>query len=151
MRHAVLAFLFALLLLPVDRAHAQYRFGTDEQIHFFQDVPLKGAKDEALYLGYMTKTKNFLLAVSVEDAGYVLGVKGESGRFYQMPKGEELAKFQTAGTLPSPLPPYRLGIFDYVVGYSLWWGLAFVALFWGIGSWRKRKAPEPANEAAPQA
>jgi hypothetical protein len=26
-----------------------------------------------------------------------------------------------------------------------------VALFWGIGSWRKRKAPEPANEAAPQA
>jgi hypothetical protein len=31
-----------------------------------------------------------------------------------MPKGEELAKFQTAGTLPSPLPPYRLGIFDYV-------------------------------------
>ena len=153
MRHAL--YLFALIvtlaLVPVDRAHAQYRFGTDEEIHFIQDVPLKGAKDEALYLGYMTKTKNFLLAVSVEDAGYVLGVKGESGRFYHMPKGEELAKFQTAGTLPSPLPPYRLGIFDYVVGYSLWWGLALVALFWGIGSWRKRKAPEPANEAAPQA
>ena len=68
-----------------------------------------------------------------------------------MPKGEELAKFQAAGTLPSPLPPYRLGILDYVVGYSLWWGLALVALFWGIGAWRKRKAPEPANEAAPQA
>jgi hypothetical protein len=114
-------------------------------------VPLKGAKDEALYLGYMTKTKNFLLGVSVEDAGYVLGVKGESGRFYHMPKGEELATFQTAGTLPSPLPAYRLGIFDYIVGYSLWWGLALVALFWGIGAWRKRRAPEPANEAAPQA
>ncbi|MFL5150178.1 MAG: hypothetical protein ACJ8DN_18820 [Microvirga sp.] len=153
MRHAL--YLFALIvtlaLVPVDRAHAQYRFGTDEQIHFIQDVPLKGAKDEALYLGYMTKTQNFLLGVSVEDAGYVLGVTGESGRFYHMPKGEELAKFQTAGTLPSPLPPYRLGIFDYVVGYSLWWGLALVALFWGIGAWRKRKAPEPANEAAPQA
>ena len=61
------------------------------------------------------------------------------------------ATFQTAGTLLSPLPPYRLGIFDYVAGYSLWWGLALVALFWGIGSWRKRKAPEPSSEAAPQA
>ena len=71
MRHAL--YLFALIvtlaLVPVDRAHAQYRFGTDEQIHFIQDVPLKGAKDEALYLGYMTKTKNFLLGFSVEDAG----------------------------------------------------------------------------------
>jgi len=146
MRHAL--YLFALIvtlaLVPVDRAHAQYRFGTDEQIHFIQDVPLKGAKDEALYLGYMTKTKNFLLGLSV-------AVTGESGRFYHMPKGEELATFQTAGTLPSPLPPYRLGIFDYVAGYSLWWGLALVALFWGIGSWRKRKAPEPSREAAPQA
>ena len=56
MRHAL--YLFALIvtlaLVPVDRAHAQYRFGTDEQIHFIEDVPLKGAKDEALYLGYMT-------------------------------------------------------------------------------------------------
>ena len=48
-------------------------------------------------------------------------------------------------------PPFDIGPNTLVVGYSLWWGLALVALFWGIGSWRKRKAPEPANEAAPQA
>ena len=39
----------------------------------------------------------------------------------------------------------------FIAGYSLWWGLALVALFWGIDAWRKRKAPKPANEAAPQA
>ena len=102
-------------------------------------MPLKGAENEALYLGYMTRTRNFLLGYSVEDAGYVLGVKGESKKFYHMPMGDDLARFQKAGTLPDPLPPYRLGFFDYLVGYSLWWGLALVALFWAVGAWRKRR------------
>ena len=147
----VFAFILALLVFPAERAQAQYRFGTDEEIHFIEDVPLKGAENEALYLGYMTRTHNFILGYSVEDAGYVLGVKGESKKFYHMPKGDDLARFQKAGTLPDPLPPYRLGFFDYVVGYSLWWALALVAVFWGIGSWRKRKGPEAAAEPAPPA
>jgi hypothetical protein len=147
-RTLFLAFMLALLLLPPDRAQAQYRFGTDEEIHFIEDVPLKGANDEALYLGYMTRTRNFLLGLTVEDAGYVLGVKGESKRFYHMPQGDDLARFQKAGTLPDPLPPYRLGVFDYIAGYSLWWGLALVAVFWAIGAWRKKKGAV-AEEAPP--
>jgi hypothetical protein len=76
-------------------------------------------------------------------------VKGQSKKFYHLPKGDELARFQNAGTLPNPLPPYRLGFLDYLVGYSLWWALALVAVFWGIGSWRKRKAPAEESPAAP--
>jgi hypothetical protein len=150
-RTLFLAFALVLLLLAPDGAQAQYRFGTDEEIHFIQDVPLKGANDEALYLGYMTRTHNFLLGYSVEDVGYVLGVKGESKRFYHMPEGDDLARFQSAGTLPNPLPPYRLGVFDYVAGYSLWWGLALVAVFWAVGARRKKKGAAAAEEAAPPA
>ncbi len=149
LRTLIFAFALALLSLPAQRAEAQYRFGTDEDIHFIQDVPLKGAENEALYLGYMTRTQNFILGYGVEDAGYVLGVKGESKKFYRMPTGDDLARFQKAGTLPDPLPPYKLGFFDYVVGYSLWWGLALVAVFWTIGSWRKRKGSADAAEQTP--
>jgi len=145
--YLVLAALFAVLLLPIDRAKADYRFGADEEIRHIQDVPLKGAENEDLYLGYITRTQNFLLGLSVEDRGYVLGVKGQSKRYYPMPEGEDLARFQNAGTLPDPLPPYKLGFFDYLVGYSLWWGLGLVALFWGIGEWRKRKQKAQLAEA----
>jgi len=106
--YLVLAALFAVLLLPIDRAEADYRFGADEEIRHIQDVPLKGAENEDLYLGYMTRTQNFLLGLSVEDRGYVLGVKGQSKRYYPMPEGEDLARFQNAGTLPDPLPPYKI-------------------------------------------
>ena len=144
----ILAALLAVLLLPTDRAKAaEYRFGAEEEIHAIQDVPLKGAKEEDLYLGYMTRTQNFLLGLYVEDRGYVLGVKGESKRYYDLPQGEDLARFQNAGTLPNPLPPYKLGFLDYLVGYSLWWALALIALFWGIGKWNKRKKKAQTAEA----
>ena len=146
--YLVLAALWAVLLLPADRANAtEYRFGAEETIHAIQDVPLKGAENEDLYLGYMTRTQNFLLGLYVEDRGYVLGVKGQDKRYYPMPDGEDLARFQNAGTLPDPLPPYKLGFFDYFAGYSLWWGLGLVALLWGIGEWNKRKKKAQPAEA----
>src|SRR6266511_5870763 len=121
MRHVALLFaLLASLILSSSRAEA-YKFGTDEQIRFIQDVTVKGAKDEALFLGHVVRTKFFLAGVYVEDVGYVLGVKGDSKNFYNMPTGEELARFQRNGSLPNPLPPYSLGFFDYLFGYSLWW------------------------------
>jgi len=46
--YLVLAALFAVLLLPIDRAEADYRFGADEEIRHIQDVPLKGAENEDL-------------------------------------------------------------------------------------------------------
>jgi hypothetical protein len=140
----------AILLFPFGSARADYRFGEDEEIHHIEDVTLKGANSEALYLGYMTKTKNFIAGYSVEDAGYVLGVKGESKKFYPMPTGEELARFQKAGHLPDPLPPYRPGFWTYFMGYSLWWILALVGVWWIWDEWRKRRKKAEAPEAAPQ-
>lgn len=140
MRGCVLL-LLALTLAPRP-AEAQYRFGEDDNIHRIQDVKLKGKDDEELFLGYMTKTYNFLGGIYVEDAGYVLGVKGQDKRYYRMPTGDELVKFQEAGTLPDPLPPYRLGFFDYLLGYSLWLMLLVVALFVFGGKLFKKKPPD---------
>jgi hypothetical protein len=80
----------------------------------------------------------------------VLGVKGESKKYYPMPAGEDLARFQKAGHLPDPLPAYRLGFWDYFVGYSLWWVLALVALWWAWDAWRKRRKKAEAAEPAAQ-
>jgi hypothetical protein len=152
MRSALLRFVALLVfLLPVSAAHASFKFGTDEDIHFIQDVTLKGANQEPLYLGYMTRTKYFIAGMYVEDVGYVLGVKGQSKRYYDMPKGEDLARFQRAGYLPNPIPGHSLGFLDYVVGYSLWWALALVAAMTGFSFYRKRKdaAAAAASEEAP--
>lgn len=143
-RRWICALLVAAALLPAGAAQAQFRFGTDEEIHHLQDVTLKGAQNEALYLGYMTHILNIFGGVYVEDKGYVLGVKGESKKYYSMPTGDQLAGFQRNGFLPDPLPPYRLGFFDYVLGYSLWWIIAIIAII-SLVSWvRKRGQPAPA-------
>jgi hypothetical protein len=140
-----------LLLVPLSSANAAFKFGDEEDIRFIQDVTLKGTQQEALYLGHMTKTHYFLLGLYPEDAGYVLGVKGQSGRYYHMPGAEDVARFQQGGVLPNPLPPYKLGFLDYMVGYSLWWGLALVVLVSLFGWMRKKKAPPVSPDAAPPA
>jgi len=122
--------LLALLALAVPfQAQAAYKFGTDETIDRIEDVKLKGEDDEALFLGHMVRTHWFLAGLYVEDAGYVLGVQGDSKRFYRVPEGEELKRFQREGFLPDPLPAYSLSFFDYLFGYSLWLVVA------GLGLW----------------
>ena len=149
MRRVVLFIaLVGSLLLPVSQADAAWRFGKDEEIRFIQDVTLKGANNEALYLGYMTRTQNFLAGLYIEDAGYVLGVKGESKKYYNMPTGEELARFQRNGTLPDPLPTYSLGFFDYFIGYSAWWVIALVIAWYAFDVMRKRKKAAAATPPA---
>lgn len=143
-----LLLLAALVFLIPGQAQA-YRFGTDETIHKIQDVTLKGAKDEKLFLGYMTRIRYFLAGLYVEDAGYVLGVEGESKRFYHMPEGDELKRFQRNGYLPDPLPSYKLSAFDYIIGYSLWWALALIGVVLWFTERRKRLAAS-AQPAVPE-
>ena len=137
--------LVAILWFPASTAaHAKVMFGKDQTIHFLQDVKLTGPNQEPLFLGYMTAIQFFLAGLYVQDEGYVLGVKGDSKKFFRMPTGDELKGFQQRGLLPDPLPPYSLGFFDYLIGYSLWLVLAVVVL-WGVFDWqRKRKAREAA-------
>jgi len=143
-------FVFAILasLLGSLAPAEAYRFGKQEDIHHIEDVKLKGANDEALFLAYMARTYNFVAGLYIEDAGYVLGVKGDSKKFYRMPEGAELARFQRDGFLPNPLPTYSLSTFDYIMGYSLWWIAVFVALYFVWDSRRKKQKRE-AEAAAP--
>lgn len=153
MRLALATLLAATLTVSAPERAEAYRFGTEETIHKIEDVKLKGAKNEDLFLGYMVRVKNFLLGLYLEDAGYVLGVKGESKRYYHMPQGEELARFQRAGFLPDPLPRYEIGTLDYVFGYSLWWGLALagLAIWWGDRKKKQKAAAANPGPAAPGA
>jgi hypothetical protein len=137
-------------LLPVRGADAAVRFGADETIHFIEDVKLKGANQEALYLGYRTKIQFFLAGLYLTDEGYVLGVKGDSKRYYDMPTGEKLAQFQKSGLLPDPLPPYSLSFWDYLFGYSLWWVIAFT-IIWMVMSDRRKKRKAARVAAEPTA
>lgn len=136
---------FALFaLLPRD-AQAKFFFGDQQYIKFLQDVPLKGPNGEALYLGHMQRTKYFIAGLYVTDEGYVLGIKGNRDRFFRMPSAAQIAQFQKDGMLPKPFPNYRLGMADYLVGYSLWI-LLVVIVGWGAFS-NMRKRQEAAESA----
>jgi hypothetical protein len=142
--------MFSVLLVAIlccsaaTAAHARVMFGKDETVHFVQDVKLTGPNQEALYVGYLTAIQFFLAGVYVQDEGYVLGVKGDSKKFFHMPTGEELKSFQQRGLLPDPLPPYSLGFFDYLFGYSLWIVIAVVVL-WSVFDWKRRKKAREAT------
>jgi hypothetical protein len=97
------------------------------------------AEDEPLFLGRLIRTQNFIGGYSFEDAGFVLGVKGDSKKFYNMPTGEELARLQRSGFLLSPLPDYQPGFLDYLVGYSLWLVVLLIVGGFALDHWRKRR------------
>ena len=118
-------------LLPLSAAHAATEnmlFGTGEDVHAIQDVALKGPGGEPLVLAYKTTTRYFIGGLYVRDDGYVLRPQSDTGRYLQLPKGDELSRFQQQGLLPNPLPPYKLGAFDYANGYSLWMIVALTLL-----------------------
>jgi hypothetical protein len=149
------AFLFAAAILAslfLSRTDAQaFRFGQDERIILIEDVKLKGPNGEALFLAHMTRTQNFIGGYSLDDAGYVLGSKAESKKYFNMPTGEQLARFQKEGLLPDPLPPYKLNFFDYLFGYSVWWIVGLAAIWYVVGALRKKKRAAEAPPTRPAA
>ena len=123
-------------------------FGKDESIHKIQDVDITSQNDEPLYLGYKTTTLFILGGVYITDDGYVFGLRGDSSKFIDTTP-EEIAKFQQSGLLPDPLPPYKLSILDYVIGYSLWIiVLPIVVISLIVSAIRKKKAPPAIPPAA---
>src|SRR5215468_4630182 len=106
-------------------------FGKQETITCITDVTLKGGDDEPLCLAHKTTIQFFGGGVYLKDDGYVLGIRGKRDVYYHMPTAEELKEFQEAGTLPTPLPPYKIGAAEYLLGYSLWLALAVTAAWYG--------------------
>lgn len=94
-------------------------FGTDERIHKIEDVNIRGAKGEELYLGYKTSSLFIFFGAYLKDEGYVLGVKGSHGTYYPLDDAQ-IKSFQDKGNLPTPLPSYKIALSDYIFGYSLW-------------------------------
>ena len=94
-------------------------FGTDERIHKIEDVNIRGAKGEELYLGYKTSSLFIFFGAYLKDEGYVLGVKGSYGTYYPLDDAQ-IKSFQDKGNLPTPLPSYKIALSDYIFGYSLW-------------------------------
>jgi hypothetical protein len=150
MRRSLLVLtVFTLMAGSGPDAQAALKFGTKDSVQRLQDLAVKGPKGEALSLGYVTTRHSFMLPYRLTGA-YVLIVRGASkdasGRvrdiFHRLPQ-EKIEQMQRAGALPNPLPPYRHTIFDYVMGYVLWWcipvTIAFIALFakLGFGSGRR--------------
>jgi hypothetical protein len=136
---------FILMALSGQGAHAA-RFGTRDSYQHLLDLKEKGPKGEALALGYVTTTHSFILPYKMTGE-YALTVRGGgrdlSGRpmnVYDTLPQEKIAQMQRAGALPNPLPRPRHTIFDYIMGYVLWWcipvTLLFIAFFsmLGVGS-----------------
>jgi hypothetical protein len=148
MRGILFSFVVIVFLLQSAHGAQAWRFGQQDDIHFLEDVKLRGPKGEPLYLGYMTSTQNVLAGLSIKDAGYVLGIRGASTQFYHLPEGAALERLQQSGLLPRPLPPYRLRFADYALGYSLWPLLAVVIVISLWSSARKRAEQQQINDWA---
>jgi hypothetical protein len=114
---------------------------TKATIHRIQDIEIKGAKQEALFLGYMTTTSKLfaVLGVAVSDHGYVFGMRSDPEHFYPTTQAE-LKSFQERGLLPNPLPAYSLSFVDYLLGYSLWILLVPMLGFAGWSNVKRRRA-----------
>jgi hypothetical protein len=129
--HRILALLIAIVgsLIFIPTVEAKLRFGANQRVHFVQEVSLRGPNDEQLFLGRMIETNSFLLPYAVKDQGFVLGIAGESARYFDMPPDDALQAMQREGLLPAPLPTYELTAVDLIFGNLLWIVIAVLALY----------------------
>ncbi len=146
---AALALASVVLMSPVAAEARSIKFGSDEVLRESQDVSLKSAKGEALYIGHKLTFHWLGLPYGLSDDGYIVGVKGKT-LYYDVTR-EQIAGWQSKNLLPSPLPTYQLGILDYAMGYLLWISLALVALWWLVRTLLAKAKPAAASAAAPWA
>ena len=125
-KNLILLPLFFLLLVISNQANALLMFGSSDSIRIISNVSVKGANGQELFLGYRVTTKAFLLPYYVKSNGYVLGIKGDSKKYYPLPEKPVLDALQTRGELPNPFPPIKQRTVDYLIGYSLWISLLFI-------------------------
>jgi hypothetical protein len=122
-------------------------FGTDETLTCIQHVDVKGPKDESLCLAYRI-SKHFLGGgVYLKDEGYVLRLENDAKQYFPLPP-ERVEQLQAASLLPRPLPPYTIPWYEYAVGYSLWFGIAFVILS-AVVAWARRTRRQAEDAAVP--
>jgi hypothetical protein len=144
----LVAFLSLVLLVLAFALPAQaFDFGAEEKLHPLVDVELKGAEGEDLTLGFKTTLNNFILPYSLSDDGYVLLVRGQNGKFYELEQ-ERVAAWQEAGFLPDPFPAYEIPLMERIFSYGLYFAILLALPFYIVPAIRKRRARKLA--AGPQ-
>jgi hypothetical protein len=144
---SLFTFVAAIFLAVAFALPAQaFDFGADEKLHPLVDVDLKGAEGEELTLGFKTTTHNFLLPYALSDDGYVLLVRGEDGKFYDLEQ-ERVAAWQEAGFLPAPFPEYEVPLIDRIFSFGLYFAVVLALPFYVIPAIRKRRAKKEATAA----
>ncbi len=117
----ICSIVFLIFAFFISSPAQAYMFGEKQSVEKISDINLKSNQNEKLYLGHLVVMHFFLLGTYVEDKGYVLGVWGDSEKYYPFPTPEIIEKLQKSGGLPNPLPPSKLNMFHYLIGYSLYW------------------------------
>jgi tetratricopeptide (TPR) repeat protein len=144
-RAALIGLLVGLAMATTPAQAAKVYFGTQEHLREIQDVEIKGANGEALYLGYKYSFHSFLLPYRLTDDGHILGVRGGGERSYFHLDDADIKSFQENGQLPSPLPSYQLSLLDYAMGHALWIALIVIVGLWPLlrRGKRRRKRAQP--------
>ena len=104
-------------------------FVNEEVLRPLQDVSIKNANGDNLYLGYKVSFRWFVLPYAVVNDGYILGAK-DKPIFYPA-DAAKLEQWQAEGHLPNSLPRNRLSVRDYLFGNLLWIILGAVAVWYG--------------------
>jgi hypothetical protein len=124
-----------LLCLSSHASAGMFFFGTQDTIQHVANTTLTGPNGSRLYLGQRVTMKAFFLPYTIKSNGYVFGISGEPTKYIPLPTGADLEALQKNGFLPKPLPPLKMGWFEYLMGYALWWALLFIVVL----PWLKKR------------
>jgi hypothetical protein len=126
-------------------AEARGRFGNEERINKIQAIAERGPNGERLFLGYKTSTFSIVAPAYMSDDGYVIGVEGDSGRYFEL-DAQKITDMQKKRQLPTPLPTYHIDWVEWAAGFMLWALLPFIGLWAYISTKRGAKATAAARD-----
>lgn len=137
----------ALLLSGVPAFAGKLLFGDSESIRFVANTTLRDSNGAQLFLGRKITTQAFLLPYTFNDDGFVLGVSGDSSRYFPMPDRPELERLQHEGVLPTPLPAWKPSWVDWLFAHVLWVFIAGSIAWYGLKRFvfRRKSAPNFLN------
>jgi len=121
-----------------DANAARWKLGTEETLHRYAETGVTSGVS-ALSLCYKATTYHFGAPAYTTDEK-VLCDEAQK-KYWPVPTGSQLKKFQSAGHMPNPIPDYKRPAIDYVLGYSLWLILAAVGAFTIVPMVRSKGGP----------
>lgn len=120
---------------------ATVRVGYEEHLYKISDTTLHSKSGEPLSLGHKVGLNYFLAGCWVSDDGYVLLLPDQK-HYYELDQAA-IDKYQADGSLPKPLPVYRIPFTDWLLGTSLWIVCGFTLLTSAIFRWKDRGVKPP--------